>query len=247
MSHFEPGSIVRVAGPVVVASHMLGARMYELVKVGKAGLIGEIIRVEADTATIQVYEETTGIKPGVIKVATGDGKISPYEEMALRAAARAQKETGVPIITHTGGDATMGIEQVDLLLSEGANPGRISIGHMNGSSNIQYHLAIIGKGVYIVFDRFGSQALHRHMWGLEPFGLSDELSKASVIGLIGIGHEKRIMFSHDSVWYFLGETPIHMSPSHIFENIIPALKMAGVSEEKIHTIMVENPQMLFTG
>lgn len=72
MSKFETGKIERVAGPVVVASHMLGARMYELVKVGSAGLIGEIIRVEADTATIQVYEETTGIKPGEIVERTGN-------------------------------------------------------------------------------------------------------------------------------------------------------------------------------
>jgi V/A-type H+-transporting ATPase subunit A len=72
VSEFEPGKIERVAGPVVVASHMLGGRMYELVKVGSAGLIGEIIRVEADTATIQVYEETTGIKPGETVERTGN-------------------------------------------------------------------------------------------------------------------------------------------------------------------------------
>ncbi len=72
MSAFKPGKIERVAGPVVAASSMLGARMYELVKVGTAGLIGEIIRVEADTATIQVYEETTGIKPGEIVERTGN-------------------------------------------------------------------------------------------------------------------------------------------------------------------------------
>ena len=71
MSGFKPGKIERVAGPVVVASGMLGSRMYELVKVGSSGLIGEIIRVEADTATIQVYEETTGIKPGEIVERTG--------------------------------------------------------------------------------------------------------------------------------------------------------------------------------
>lgn len=71
MSEFKPGRIERVAGPVVVASNMLGARMYELVKVASAGLIGEIIRVEADKATIQVYEETTGIKPGEVVERTG--------------------------------------------------------------------------------------------------------------------------------------------------------------------------------
>ncbi|MFI5448969.1 MAG: V-type ATP synthase subunit A [Candidatus Bathyarchaeia archaeon] len=69
---FKPGKIQKVAGPVVVASEMRGARMYELVKVGGIGLIGEIIRVEGDTATVQVYEETTGIKPGEVVERTGN-------------------------------------------------------------------------------------------------------------------------------------------------------------------------------
>ena len=61
---YKPGTIERIAGPVVVARDMLGAQMYELVKVAGAGLIGEVIRVEGDRATVQVYEETVGIKPG---------------------------------------------------------------------------------------------------------------------------------------------------------------------------------------
>lgn len=60
----KPGVIERIAGPVVVAKKMLGAEMYEVVKVGELGLIGEIIRVEGERVTIQVYEETIGIKPG---------------------------------------------------------------------------------------------------------------------------------------------------------------------------------------
>jgi V/A-type H+-transporting ATPase subunit A len=58
------GSIVRVAGPVVSAASMRGSRMYELVMVGDEQLIGEIIELEDDVATIQVYEETSGLKPG---------------------------------------------------------------------------------------------------------------------------------------------------------------------------------------
>jgi V/A-type H+-transporting ATPase subunit A len=58
------GKIENVAGPVIVGKDMLGSQMYELVKIGDVGLIGEIIRIEGDRATIQVYEETTGIKPG---------------------------------------------------------------------------------------------------------------------------------------------------------------------------------------
>ncbi len=58
------GKIIRVAGPVVVAEGMKGSEMYEVVRVGEEGLIGEIIGLLGDTATIQVYEETSGIKPG---------------------------------------------------------------------------------------------------------------------------------------------------------------------------------------
>ena len=64
MSTFKPGKIERVAGPVIVAGGMLGAEMYEVVRVGDQGLIGEIIKIEQDRATVQVYEETAGIRPG---------------------------------------------------------------------------------------------------------------------------------------------------------------------------------------
>jgi len=64
MSSFKPGKIERVAGPVIVAGDMLGAQMYEVVRVGDQGLIGEIIKIEQDHATVQVYEETAGIRPG---------------------------------------------------------------------------------------------------------------------------------------------------------------------------------------
>lgn len=58
------GTIIRVIGPVVEADGMNGSRMYESVRVGSEELIGEIITLEGDVATIQVYEETTGIVPG---------------------------------------------------------------------------------------------------------------------------------------------------------------------------------------
>jgi V/A-type H+-transporting ATPase subunit A len=60
----EIGSIIKIAGPVVVADRMRGAKMYDVVKVGNERLIGEIIELEEDTVTVQVYEETTGVTPG---------------------------------------------------------------------------------------------------------------------------------------------------------------------------------------
>ena len=67
----QEGIIVMIAGPVVKAGNMRGARMYDVVKVGNEGLIGEIIGLDGDMATVQVYEETTGVTPGEPVIRTG--------------------------------------------------------------------------------------------------------------------------------------------------------------------------------
>ncbi|KAH9385535.1 V-type H+-transporting ATPase subunit A [Nematocida major] len=58
------GSVYMVSGPVVIAENMLGCAMYELAKVGHQGLMGEVIKIEGDKITIQVYEETSGLGVG---------------------------------------------------------------------------------------------------------------------------------------------------------------------------------------
>ena len=65
------GIITKVAGPLVVASGMSQARMYEVVRVSSEKLIGEVIELHGDSASIQVYEETSGIRPGEIVERTG--------------------------------------------------------------------------------------------------------------------------------------------------------------------------------
>jgi len=64
MSEKKEGKIVKVAGPVVIAEGMVGSRMYDVVRVGELNLIGEIVELHGDKASIQVYEETTGMGPG---------------------------------------------------------------------------------------------------------------------------------------------------------------------------------------
>lgn len=65
------GKIIKIAGPVIIADGMRGTQMNEMVRVGEDKLIGEIIELEGDTATIQVYEETAGIQPGETVESTG--------------------------------------------------------------------------------------------------------------------------------------------------------------------------------
>ncbi|HNW85827.1 MAG TPA: V-type ATP synthase subunit A [Candidatus Limiplasma sp.] len=65
------GTIVKVAGPLIVAEHMSDARMYDVVRVSKNRLVGEIIELRDDRASIQVYEETSGLGPGEPVESTG--------------------------------------------------------------------------------------------------------------------------------------------------------------------------------
>jgi V/A-type H+/Na+-transporting ATPase subunit A len=62
---------VRISGPIITARGMGAAQMYEVVQVGELGLVGEVVRVVGDLATIQVYEDTTMIKPGASVICTG--------------------------------------------------------------------------------------------------------------------------------------------------------------------------------
>lgn len=187
----------------------------------------------------------TGVKAGVIKCGTsGGGKISPYETAVLKAAAAAQKATGVPIITHT--EATGGVEQAELFLSEGADPKKVMIGHVSNNKDIEYHKAILAKGVYIAFDRIG----------LDIFTPTDVIVK-NVAELCKQGYAKQIMLSHDTVNVWLGrpyDAPEQVLKAlanwridHISQNVVPALKAQGVTEDQIKTMMVDNPKNLFLG
>ncbi|MHB1419543.1 MAG: phosphotriesterase family protein [Bacillota bacterium] len=188
----------------------------------------------------------SGIRAGVIKLASSKDVITDYEKVFFRAAAKVQKESGVTIITHTQ-QGTMGLEQAELLISEGADPGRVAIGHMCCNTNIADHLKVLKTGVFIGFDRFGFERIS----GAPP----DVLREAMLIGLIGIGYENKILLSQDSECYVLGRPviwPEHLKkrivnwhPTHIMDDVVPILKTAGITEEQIEILLAKNPQRLF--
>ncbi len=111
------GKVVKVSGPLVVASGMEQANMYDVVQVGEQGLIGEIIEMRGDRASIQVYEETAGLGPGVQVVSTGaplsvelgpglietmyDGIQRPLEGMMKAAGSNITRGIKVPSLDRT--------------------------------------------------------------------------------------------------------------------------------------------------
>ncbi len=187
----------------------------------------------------------SGIKAGIIKVATGSPAITDYESMVLTAAAKASVETGVPITTHTE-HGTLGDEQQRLLCGAGVDPHNIIIGHSCGSSDKDYHMRIIGGGSYLGFDRFGLEVLH-----------PDQERIQSLLALIAGGAASRVVVSHDSVWCWRG-TPLPdpemfgemlslWTPTHFVERVVPQLKDGGASDADIEMMLVHNPRRFFSG
>jgi len=190
----------------------------------------------------------TGSKAGVIKVGSSMNQITDYEKLMFTTAARVQKETGVPIITHTQ-DGTMGPEQADLLIKSGANPAQIQIGHMSDNLDMEYQEKTLTHEVYVAWDRMGLQGL-----GGCPM---DKDRYPVIIALIKKGYSNRLMISHDFIINWLGR-PLNIPdkalplianwhPSHLFKNIIPALQKGGISDSQIKTITEDNPRRFFAG
>jgi phosphotriesterase-related protein len=96
--------------------------------------------------------EDTGIKAGVIKAAAVAGVVSPAEEKGFRAAARASKATGVPIETHTHAGQRGGETQAAILETEGVSPARVSLGHSDDTTDVNYLLGLAKRGYTIGID-----------------------------------------------------------------------------------------------
>lgn len=190
----------------------------------------------------------TDIKAGVIKLASSFNEITPMEEIFFKAAARVQKDTGVVIITHTQ-QGTMGPEQADLLIANGATPEKIAIGHMCGSTDVSYHEEVLKRGVFVNLDRFGLQG--------ELFHTPTDDQRMDVIkSLVDKGYGNRILLGHDSVNVNLGR-PIVMNEfmqealkdaniRTIGAKVLPGLKDRGLSPEQIEALLTANPMELFS-
>jgi phosphotriesterase-related protein len=187
----------------------------------------------------------TGIKAGIIKVATGMGEITEHERTVLVAAARASVETGAPITTHTD-QGSLGDQQQQILTGNGVPAHRIIIGHSCGTDDHGYHMGLARAGSYLGFDRFGLELLY-----------PDATRVASLVKLIKAGAGDRVVVSHDSVWCWKGE-PIPrellasmpediFDPTHFAKRIIPKLRDAGVRDEEIDRLLVDNPRRFFEG
>jgi phosphotriesterase-related protein len=183
----------------------------------------------------------TGVKAGILKCATDVQGVTPGVERVLRAVAVAHRRTGVPISTHTHAHSGRGLEQQRIFQEEGVDLSRVIIGHSGDTTDVAYLEKLIANGSYIGMDRFGIDVLL-------PF--EDRVN--TVAKLCELGHANRMVLSHDANCFmdWLPEEAVPVTlPNwhylHIHNDVIPALKQRGVTDEQITTMIVDNPRKIF--
>ncbi|MGR0319605.1 phosphotriesterase family protein [Agromyces sp. ZXT2-3] len=199
----------------------------------------------------------SGIRAGVFgEQATSLDEITPFEERVLRAVARAHRETGLAIMTHTT-HGTMAHEQVDLLVSEGADLDRVVIGHLDTQLSVDVARSVLDRGALIAVDTIGKQT-----WDffLEPapgrpdgefpkrsFARSDRGRAEFVAGLVADGYAERIVLAQDltgaEVWMNPG-THGQLGYAYLADRFLPALAELGVGDDAIEQMTARTPARL---
>jgi len=183
----------------------------------------------------------TGVKAAILKCATEVAGLTPGVERVLRAVAQAHRRTGVPITTHTHAATYRGRDQQRVFRAEGVDLTRIVIGHAGDSTDLAYLRELMDNGSTIGMDRFGIDVML-------PF----ENRVDTVAHLCAQGYADRMVLSHDASCFldlFDDDACRVLLPrwsyTHIFDEVLPALRQRGVQDEQIRQMFVENPRRIF--
>lgn len=185
---------------------------------------------------IEKGEPGTGIRPGIIGEIGADWAwVSPVEERVHRAVARAHKKTGLAITLHAL-ESPVGLQQLDILAEEGADLRRVIVGHCDTWPDPDYHDAIARRGAYVQFDTIR---------GLHPYEVEKQLRL--VREFLRRGHLRQLLLSHDNCFrsHLVGYGGNGFA--YIPTQFGPRLKEAGLGDEQIRVLLVENPRRALTG
>jgi phosphotriesterase-related protein len=181
----------------------------------------------------------TGIRPGIIgEIGTDKPWLTALEERVHRAAARAARRTGLAITTH-GVLSPVGLAQLRVFEEEGADPGRVIIGHADSYPHLDHHLAIVGRGASVEFDFLGMSFTPQERHG--EARLVELLCE-----LLARGHVERILLSQDVCHDSQLSRYDGNGYTYLARTFLPRLREAGVSDAEIDTMTVANPRRLLT-
>ena len=187
----------------------------------------------------------TGVKAALLKCCVDAAGLTPGVERIARAVARTHAETGAPITVHTSGAAQSGRLAVDLFRKEGADLAKVVVGHAGDSNDLNYLMELADSGATLGMDRFG----------LDLFNPTPN-RVATIAALAERGYADRMVLAHDANCYidYFGaghdEVRAAAAPNwhytHISDDVLPALRDAGVTEAQIDQMLVDNPRRYFS-
>ncbi len=180
--------------------------------------------------------EASGVQAGWVKLSAGDEGLTRTESKVLRAAARASRETGAVIGSHTIRGRVVR-EQLDIIEAAGYRPERFIWIHTQAEPDFDLHLEIGRRGAWLEYDSIGSE---------DPG--HDAILIECILGLLEAGLGDQLLLSHDRGWYDPaqpgGGTP--KPYTYLFDTFLPKLRAAGVDEETINRLTRENPFRAFS-
>ncbi|GAK13227.1 phosphotriesterase [Geomicrobium sp. JCM 19039] len=176
-----------------------------------------------------------GVFPGVIgEVGTSHEEMKPIEEQLLRGAGMAAIETGLPVTTHTT-LGTLAREQIDLFDQIGVPMSQVIIGHQDLNTDFSSVLYAVQAGAYVAFDTIGKT-------NYRP----DEDRLDSLLELLNQGFGSQVLLSADltrkSHWKKYGGPGYGL----VLEGFVPRLLSAGLTNEDIRNLFVDNPASAFS-
>jgi phosphotriesterase-related protein len=188
---------------------------------------------------------------GVTGIPKGEGRakvgpITPEEEKVLRAAARAAKTTGAPVLVHLDPLPPLGSQvAIDVLEDEGLPPERMIIGHMDQVHDLNYTMAAIERGVFVEYDAWGRE-YYREEWGWNFVMGQDAWRVEFTKQLIESGYSDRLLFAQDVCFKTDLRAYGGWGYAHILNHIVPMLLDAGVPRAAIMRILKDNPARALT-
>ncbi len=184
----------------------------------------------------------TGVRAAFLKCCVEDEGLTPGVERVMRAVARAHVITGAPVMVHTHPASQSGLAALRVLTEEGADLSRVIMAHSGDTADLSYLTRLADAGCLLGMDRFGLDIL-----------LSFEQRVATVAALAARGYAGSMVLAHDVAchidWFpagLIGVFAPNWHLEHLLDDVLPALREQGVTEDQIDAMLVANPREYFT-
>ena len=199
----------------------------------------EIAKMSEEAITELLVKEARRDHLGAFGEIGSSEQMTPDERKVFRAIGKAHLRTNIPIFTHNAYTGSLGrsgpsenaLEQLDLFESLGVKPAHVVIGHLCCKQDTGMHKAIAKRGAWVGFDRIGLVQT-----------MPDEERVKMVLAMLEAGYADRLLFAGDGPFRPWLKKEGGPGLAQVVTRFLPMLRKAGVKDETLHTITVDNPR-----